>query len=811
MLFRSRYKWATEIPANLSYSRLPYSPNSRSRILRVADAEGVPVTSLTTAYFTIAALNPASGDESFSKWVAYVYREQIVTGSADGDWPNPDGTSNDQAYRESTGVFTNNGDGTYSYVYDTDISTVVTPVEGTVIPYDRTLTHRVAVEFGGHSGPTDDATFDFVPDGSPVTVTRNIVETATCQQCHGEEFSGHGGDRVSVEDCVTCHTPATIDPQSGETVDFKVMIHKIHMGGELSAVPGADGEVWDDLDTTEDESADNVEYAIWGYGDSKVEWSAVGFPAVIANCTKCHQGSGAEVDNWKEVPSRAVCGSCHDDVDFATGTNHDGGAQADDSLCTTCHGADGTATYAPTVWEAHDLTTNYAPQDVPEFDVSLTVSTPANGLYFVAGETPVVTIVMTDSETGAIIDHTTVVEDPDGKEGCDVADDPCPTRDGLFDHAYLMVDGPRARRVPVLSTVARVEVESDAGPFDLSAADTLDLVVDGGMDLQTRTDEYPATISVDVADGTFVDDTAATVDEIVTWLNDDVAFADRAIAYVTEDDGVGIRSRNLGDFFSLQLEDSDVTTEVFDGDTEEKVIGGSYAYNNLLSRTSASNNDPKVAWSTGEITYTLDPVDDLQPGTYVASVEITDAGRISDTDYRTPSVAKVTFQVGQADEELAPAGNCDSCHQGPDGGFIFDQARHHKIFDQTAIDQCGGCHDYQNRYATGDWSGGNPIARRVHAVHNGSALNYPVETVGHDDTVAGRYWDITFPQDVRNCETCHETGTTSGSWATNPSRLPCSGCHDSDAAAAHIKLQTWDPTSDDPWSGDEEESCAVCH
>jgi hypothetical protein len=63
---------------------------------------------------------------------------------------------------------------------------------------------------------------------------------------------------------------------------------------------------------------------------------------------------------------------------------------------------------------------------------------------------------------------------------------------------------------------------------------------------------------------------------------------------------------------------------------------------------------------------------------------------------------------------------------------------------------------------------------------------------------------------VRNCETCH-TAETSGTWATNPGRLPCSGCHDTGAALAHMRVQTFDPTPGDPWSGDEEESCSVCH
>ena len=41
--------------------------------------------------------------------------------------------------------------------------------------------------------------------------------------------------------------------------------------------------------------------------------------------------------------------------------------------------------------------------------------------------------------------------------------------------------------------------------------------------------------------------------------------------------------------------------------------------------------------------------------------------------------------------------------------------------------------------------------------------------------------------------------------------FPCSGCHDSDAARAHMKIETYDPTPNDPWSGDEQEACQACH
>ena len=53
-------------------------------------------------------------------------------------------------------------------------------------------------------------------------------------------------------------------------------------------------------------------------------WEGAAFPAVLANCEACHTGNAKNVANWKTVPSRAACGSCHDNVNFATGANHSG-------------------------------------------------------------------------------------------------------------------------------------------------------------------------------------------------------------------------------------------------------------------------------------------------------------------------------------------------------------------------------------------------------------------------------------------------------------------------------------------------------
>jgi len=107
-----------------------------------------------------------------------------------------------------------------------------------------------------------------------------------------------------------CHTPQNV--VSGQTAttnaDFTPFIHKIHMGEDLPA----------------------IETGLTGTLD-------VTYPQDIRNCTMCHKGTDG--DNWKNKPTIKACGSCHNNVNFATGANHTGGARADDTQCTLCHDA----------------------------------------------------------------------------------------------------------------------------------------------------------------------------------------------------------------------------------------------------------------------------------------------------------------------------------------------------------------------------------------------------------------------------------------------------------------------------------------
>jgi hypothetical protein len=453
----------------------------------------------------------------------------------------------------------------------------------------------------------------------------------------------------------------------------------------------------------------------------------------------------------------------------------------------------------------------------------------------------VVTVVLKPKETNAAlgytagvpIDHTTVVED-DAGEGCVTT----PTdrsvctnaADGKFRAANMYVTGPRAKRIPVLTTAARAKISSaTTGPWNLAAGGDLRVVVDGGNFIVKfghlgEDVLVPGDFTVTLPAAALT--SAATADQVVAWLNGPGAvfdynereflFSDRAIAYV-EGGKVSIRTRGVGTFNpSVQIPEASKSLGLFT-DTAVKVAGSAVQ---LRQRTTASNNDPKFTWSTANLQYALDPVDDLVPGTYMINVEFADRGRGATGVYRTPSIAVATFQVKQAAEEKPIADSCTSCHWstnavGQGVGYVLDPVRHNKPFNAQAVDQCGGCHNYKSgeTVAARTWTTGGgtkPISKRVHAVHNGAKLNYPVLTVDHEESIPGRDWRITYPMDVRNCESCH-SAATSGTWQTVPNRLACMGCHDADAAQAHMKSQVWDPTPTAPWSGDEAEACAACH
>ena len=72
---------------------------------------------------------------------------------------------------------------------------------------------------------------------------RTVVDRTKCNRCH-YDLSEHGGSRRSPEYCVLCHTPNKVNDQRvarfevpttvAQSVNFKVLVHKIHRGDPLA-------------------------------------------------------------------------------------------------------------------------------------------------------------------------------------------------------------------------------------------------------------------------------------------------------------------------------------------------------------------------------------------------------------------------------------------------------------------------------------------------------------------------------------------------------------------------------------------------
>ena len=195
---------------------------------RVTDRIGAGVPTLAPAdlRFNIAKLVPGSNGEPAS-WQNYINR--AVSGAVQGSQER-------LAPGFAFGTLVNQGGGNYTYTFATDITNAAanpcpapcTNADGKAlnISYQSGLTHRVTIQQANSANPKATGVFDFVPAGGAAGA-RDIVLTATCNQCHGE-LTAHG-TRVDTRLCVTCHNPGSwVAGPPNTTVDFKVMIHKIH-------------------------------------------------------------------------------------------------------------------------------------------------------------------------------------------------------------------------------------------------------------------------------------------------------------------------------------------------------------------------------------------------------------------------------------------------------------------------------------------------------------------------------------------------------------------------------------------------------
>ena len=356
----------------------------------LTDPSGLPLdaTGVTTPgaiSMTYIASYIPKGQEQY---VAYVTSQ--ATGKVLGTVTRP-------GFEIGGGTLTTLGPGQYQYVYKAKAPA----------GFDATATHTVGLvaarnltAFNLGTNYTG-ATFNFVPNGAPVTVTRDVIRTASCNTCH-DKLAFHGGHAFGIEQCVLCHQPQNVDPVTGNSLDLKVMAHKIHMGSQLPSVIGT-------------ATTPGVPYQIAGFRNFISDFSDVVDPAGPNRCEVCHDQTtkAAQATAFMTKPSRAACGSCHDNVNFSTGANHAGGFQQDDNQCANCHIPKGETPFDASILGAHvvdnDTPATFAPNpDTLISSINVTITGVTNGA---AGQKPVVAYTVKDINGNPIALNDPTLED----------------------------------------------------------------------------------------------------------------------------------------------------------------------------------------------------------------------------------------------------------------------------------------------------------------------------------------------------------------------------------------------------------------
>ncbi|MCA9551851.1 MAG: OmcA/MtrC family decaheme c-type cytochrome [Myxococcales bacterium] len=304
-------------------------------------------------------------------YTAYTTRDQTS--------PITNATEN-QASTDSGGSFEELEPGRYRYTFGTTIAVADAAKTHTVAAYATRTIDTLVID--------RNAEINFRPDGEAVTTLRELVTDAACNKCH-QGLALHGGHRKDVALCITCHSPQSVDPDTGNTVDMSVMIHKIHMGADLPSVQAGEP------------------YQIIGFRQSVNDYSDVHFPGKMARCGTCHEGPNANVAFSR--PTFKACLACHDRTSMenpppAGFTLHSAGPMADETSCAICHPTSGSiagvldvhskgllsATAPQVAFQILEIT-NTAPGQTPTVRFSVTV----DGLPRDISTTPLTTLRLT--------------------------------------------------------------------------------------------------------------------------------------------------------------------------------------------------------------------------------------------------------------------------------------------------------------------------------------------------------------------------------------------------------------------------------
>jgi OmcA/MtrC family decaheme c-type cytochrome len=212
------------------------------------------------------------------------------------------------------------------------------------------------------------------PDLKTAATTYQVTTTARCNQCH-DPLALHGGNYREIKTCALCHNPnnmvGTIPPSGNEGAEERSTYNGQHFWHLVHA------EAW--------ENATNITY-----------------PQDIRSCETCHDPSAPGANVWNTRPSRAACGGCHVDVNFATGAGHSDAnlPQLNDNECATCHVPQGDAEYDASIKGAHTVPSDS--KQLKGLNVAILDATNIG-----PGKKPTVTFKITENDGKAVAPNTT--------------------------------------------------------------------------------------------------------------------------------------------------------------------------------------------------------------------------------------------------------------------------------------------------------------------------------------------------------------------------------------------------------------------
>jgi OmcA/MtrC family decaheme c-type cytochrome len=644
------------------------------------------------------------------------------------------------------------GDGTYTATFGSDITSNANA------PYDNTAVTRIAVAVTSiavpgvtATGPINPTTkvvntniqdvnrvamvYDFTPATAAVYVNpnggnfaRDIVTTAACAKCHDSltrTIGGHSAARPDVKVCVMCHT-STNTSGEGEFVTF---IHRIHMGEELPALPKAENK----LNPTKPLALTKT---LVTYQDQT-------YPQDIRNCTLCH--NGVDGGNYATQMNRKNCVSCHNDKDFTLtkGTTgaHSGGAQSDDTKCSVCH--DGG--FAPSPELAH---LPIAPPD------------PNNAALVYYGSDTAGTGGI-KQYAGNFVNYSTAVQ------AAALLNQPAPGNSntnasyvaaaslsrlpaGAKSVTYVVKSTSRnSNKNPVIVFKLQVATADSTGKLG-TASDVVFNTSDGTNEMMTG---FVGSPSIYFAWAVPQDGVTAPADYNASgsaylkriW-NGTAAYKNSVKQIVSS----GTISGPVGGYYTVTLNNITVP------DSATMLVGGlgyTYGIGSVKSHTELkpAATDPWVPFGT-----TTQPLTQIDLAAYPYTAASLQGGLSVPADNKwavasagapdaTTGVGVVAANAYTGRRLITDTAKCNNCH----GRLGVNPTFH--AGQRNDAQTCTFCHNV-HRVNSG-WAVN--IKEAVHSIHGAGKR---VNKFSWEATAGDKYWEVTYPGVLRDCEQCHLSG-----------------------------------------------------